>query len=118
MSFLADENISRLVVERLRAAGFDVATVAATNPGASDSDVVALAIAEGRILITEDRDFGELVVRQRLGVNGVILLELDRLSNAAEADLVAAVVSANASKLAGSLVVIEPGRVRVRPLPR
>jgi len=118
MRFLADENISRLVIERLRAAGLDVATVAATNPGASDNDVLALASVEERILITEDRDFGELVVRQRLGVHGVILLELDRLSNEAEADLVGGVVSANASKLAGSLVVIEPGRVRLRPLSR
>ena len=71
-----------------------------------------------RILVTEDRDFGELVVRQRLGVDGVLLLELDRLSNAAEADRVAAVVAGNADKLAGNLVVIEPGRVHVRPLPR
>jgi uncharacterized protein DUF5615 len=69
-------------------------------------------------LITEDRDFGELVIRQRLGVRGIVLLELDRLSNLAEADLVATVVSANAEKLPGNLLVIEPARVRVRPLPR
>ena len=118
MRFLADENISQFVIGRLLAAGFDVAAVAAKTPGASDSDVLALASREERILITEDRDFGELVVRQRLGLHGVVLLELDRLSNAAEADLVEAVVSANLSKPAGSLVVIEPGRVRVRPLPR
>jgi predicted nuclease of predicted toxin-antitoxin system len=118
MRFLADENISRLVIERLRAMGFDVASVATMSPGASDNDVLAAARSEGRILITEDRDFGELVVRQRPGVHGVVLLELDRLSNAAEADLVRTVVSANADKLAGNLVVIEPGRVRVRPLPR
>ena len=116
MRFLADENISRLVVERLRASGFDVASVAATSPGASDNDVLAKASSEGRILITEDRDFGEMVVRQRLAVRGVVLLELDRLSNAAEAELVTALLSANANKLVGKLVVIEPGRVRIRPL--
>jgi predicted nuclease of predicted toxin-antitoxin system len=118
MRFLADENVSRLVVEVLRAAGFDVTSVSATSPGASDDVVVANASGEGRILITEDRDFGELVVRQRLGVRGLVLLELDRLSTAAEADLVSAVLSANADRLAGNLVVIEPGRVRVRPLLR
>ena len=57
-----------------------------------------------------------MVVRQRLGLRGVILLELDRLSNATEADAVADVVSAHADKLAGNLVVVEPGRIRVRPL--
>jgi predicted nuclease of predicted toxin-antitoxin system len=80
--------------------------------------VLATAHRESRILITEDRDFGELVVRQRVAVQGIVLLELDRLPNVAEAELVAAVVSTNADKLPGHLLVIEPGRVRVRPLPR
>jgi hypothetical protein len=53
-----------------------------------------------------------------MGVRGMILLELDRLSNATEADVVAAVISTHRDKLLGNLVVIEPGRIRVRPLPR
>lgn len=118
MGFLADENISHYVLERLRAAGFDVAAIGVTNPGASDGDVLAMAKREGRILITEDRDFGELVVRQRLEVQGVVLLELDRLSNVAEAERVVSVVSTNLGKLSGNLLVIEPGRARIRPLPR
>ncbi len=68
MRFLADENVSRYVVEQLRAAGFDVAAIGLTNPGASDTDVLATARREGRVLITEDRDFGELVIAQRLEV--------------------------------------------------
>jgi predicted nuclease of predicted toxin-antitoxin system len=118
MRFVADENVSRLVIERLRAGGFDVLSITETRSGAPDRDVLQAADAEDCILLTEDRDFGELVIRQRLDVRGVILLELDRLSNAAEADAVAEVVSAHSDKLVGNLVVIEPGRIRVRPLPR
>lgn len=118
MRFLADENVSHYVVERLRDAGFDVTAIGLTIPGASDGDVLAAAMRDGRILVTEDRDFGELIVRQRLEVQGVVLLELDRLSNVAEADRVAAVVSTNGDKLSGNLLVIEPGRVRIRPLRR
>ena len=118
MRFLADENVSRFVVERLRAAGFDVASVRETRPGASDKDVLDEADSRDRVLITEDRDFGELVVRQRLKVRGVILLELDRLPNAAEAELVAEIVRVHAKKLTGNLLVVEPTRVRIRPLPR
>ena len=88
MRFLADENVSYHVVEQLRNAGFDVMATSLANPGASDSDVLATARRDGRILITEDRDFGELVVRQRLEIQGIVLLELDRLSNVAEADRV------------------------------
>ena len=118
MRFLADENVSRLVVDRLRIAGFDVASVGMTISGASDEVVLAAATREGRILVTEDRDFGELVIRQRIDVLGVVLLELDRLSNAAEADAVAAVIAANLDRLPGALMVIEPGKVRIRPLQR
>ena len=118
MRFLADENVSRHVIERLRRDGHDVVSIAETRPGASDDDVLNATIADARILITEDRDFGEMVIRQRFEVRGVMLLELDRLTNAAEADAVADVVVAHAERLAGSLVVIESGRIRIRPLRR
>ena len=59
MRFLAEENVSRLVVARLRAAGLDVTAIGETSSGALDNDVLATASREGRILITEDRDFGE-----------------------------------------------------------
>jgi predicted nuclease of predicted toxin-antitoxin system len=114
MRFLADENVSRLVVERLRTSGFDVEYV--HSRGAPDEDVLAGAVREDRVLLTEDRDFGELVLRQRMNVRGIALLELDRLSNTAEADRVLSVISANEERLSGNLVVIEPGRIRVRPL--
>jgi predicted nuclease of predicted toxin-antitoxin system len=92
MRFLADENVSRLVVERLRATGFDVSSFRETTPGAPDKDILDAADSDDRVLITEDRNFGEFVVRQRLKVCGVILLELDRLPSAAEAGLVAEIV--------------------------
>jgi len=48
----------------------------------------------------------------------MILLELDGLSNAMEADVVSRVVSTRADKFLGNLLVIEPGRIRIRPLPQ
>jgi predicted nuclease of predicted toxin-antitoxin system len=80
--------------------------------------VLEKADAEGLVLITGDRDFGELVFRQRMAVRGVILLELDRLSNAAEAERAAHIVSKYSEKLLGNLAVIEPSRVRMRRLER
>ncbi|HKS96560.1 MAG TPA: DUF5615 family PIN-like protein [Terriglobia bacterium] len=118
MRFLADESVSRLVVERLRSSGFEVTSIAETQPGASDAQVLEAAASADSILITEDRDFGELVIRQRLPVSGIVLLELDRLSNEAEAGIVAEIVSSHSNKLPGNLVVVEPGRIRVRPLSR
>jgi predicted nuclease of predicted toxin-antitoxin system len=116
LRLIADECISRRVVERLRLAGFDVKWIKDEQLGIPDAKVLERAEAEARILITEDRDFGELVIRQRFGVRGLILTELDRLSPSAEADRIAEVVTAYAEKLKGNLVVIEPGRLRIRPL--
>jgi predicted nuclease of predicted toxin-antitoxin system len=114
--FIADECVSRRIVERLRAEGFDVKWIGDDRRGISDTEVLKAAAAEGRILITEDRDFGELVIRQRLAVRGLILTELDRLAPTAEAERISAVVTAHADRLVGNLIVIEPMRVRIRPL--
>jgi predicted nuclease of predicted toxin-antitoxin system len=116
MRFLADENVSRLVIERLRASGFDVVSIGETRAGIPDRGVLEVARADACVLITEDHDFGELVIRQRLEVRGMILLELDRLSNATEADVVAEVISVHLDRRLGNLTVIEPGRIRIRPL--
>ena len=62
MRFLADENVSRVVIARLRSAGFEVISIAETRPGSLDTDVLRAADAEDCILITEDQDFSELVI--------------------------------------------------------
>ena len=72
-AFLEDENVSRFVIERPRAAGFDASPIREARSGAPDREVLDAAAGEGRILVTEDRDPGDMVVRQRLGVPGIIL---------------------------------------------
>jgi predicted nuclease of predicted toxin-antitoxin system len=114
MRFLADENISNLVISVLSADGHDVLSIRSGHAGADDTRVLGIAEADGRILITEDHDFGELVVRQKLPVLCVMLLELDRLSNAAEAARVRSVVASEGSGLAGHFVVVEVARIRRR----
>ena len=116
MRFLADENISKVAMSALRALGHEVISIAHTQLGAPDSDVLKIADQLGLILITEDQDFGELVIRHGLPVLGVILMELDALSNTASAKRLCATVTQIGSDLAGNLVVIEPARTRIRPL--
>jgi len=116
MRFLADENVSGLIIKRLRDLGFDVFSIAQDSSGITDQEVLKIADEDNLILITEDRDFGELVIRQRLHICGVILIELDRLSTSGEADRVGKCVAGNREQLTGNLVVIEPGRIRIRPL--
>ena len=61
LRFLADESCDFSVVHALRTAGFEVVAVVESAPGATDERVIELGRSEGRILFTEDRDFGRLV---------------------------------------------------------
>jgi len=71
---LADENVPLKAVEILREKGVDVASVTELSPGLKDREVLDLARREGRIIVTFDKDFGELVVRERAKAKGLILL--------------------------------------------
>jgi len=71
---LADENIPIEVVRFLKRSGVDITSVMEFSPGLSDTEVMELANRENRVLVTFDKDFGELVVREKAEVKGLILL--------------------------------------------
>ena len=66
MNFVADESCAKPVVLALREAGHDVVSIGEVAPGATDQQVLERALNERRVLITEDRDFGELVYARGL----------------------------------------------------
>ena len=113
----ADECVAALVVEGLAAHGFDILDAKTVCQGDSDDHALALAEAEGRVVITEDRGFGELAVRHAQPAVGVIVLALhDLQAGRREAHAVEQIIKI-ADQAEGNLVVIEPGRIRIRPLP-
>jgi len=113
----ADECVAGSIIERLRSGGFDVVKVADVCPTADDDQVLAEAFRDGRVLITADKDFGELVVRLGHRTLGVVNLALGDLTAATRARIAAARLSELGDRILGNIVTIEPGRVRVRPLP-
>jgi predicted nuclease of predicted toxin-antitoxin system len=118
MRFLADENCDAAVVEALRGAGHDVESVADTMRGATDAAVLATALLGGRVLITEDKDFGEMVFAARTPAIGVLLLRYPSSARSSLATVVLDAVAARHAELRGSFTVIGPAGVRVTPLPR
>lgn len=77
MRWLADECITVSLVRELRGAGHDVLYIAEFAASLSDMEVIALASQEERLLLTADKDFGELVFRRGQAVPGLILLRID-----------------------------------------
>lgn len=116
MRFLANENFPRSTVEALRGAGHDVAWVRSDTPGAGDEAVVARARLEGRVLLTFDKDFGELVLKRGAGASHGVVLFRTRLANAADLARRVATVLASRGDWAGNFSVVEDDRVRMRPL--
>jgi uncharacterized protein DUF5615 len=118
MLFLANENIPGDAVTTLRALGHDVAWVRIDAPGSSDREVLVRAMRETRILLTFDKDFGELAWREGLpAACGVILFRLPIPPPATAGRIIADIVTAR-DDWPGHFAVIEPSRIRMRPLPR
>jgi predicted nuclease of predicted toxin-antitoxin system len=117
MRFLADESCDFAVVRALRDTGHDVATVADVAPGADDHVIAALADSQNRVLLTEDKDFGQLAYATARSKSGVILIRFPAHARSALAGAIVAVVTELADRLLGAFAVVEPGRVRLgRPV--
>jgi len=117
MQLLANENVPRLTVAALRAAGHDLVWSRTDIPGSRDEEVLSRAQAEERILLTNDKDFGDLAYHAGLPATcGIILIRLAKLAPDA---VVARTVQAIDSRTdwAGHLSVIDERRIRMRRLP-
>lgn len=114
MSWLADEGIDRIVVECLREAGYPVVWIAEQCPGASDERVLFLAHELSAVLITSDKDFGELVFRQGRASSGVLLARLSGLLPADRARRVREALDRHAEEFGGHFSVLSPRSLRIR----
>lgn len=117
MRFLADESCDFAVVRALRAAGHDVVAVAELSPQAEDEAVISLAVRERRILLTEDKDFGQLVYADRRATGGILLLRFPATARSGLAKAVLELVRRRGERLIGRFIVIQPSRIRIGGTP-
>lgn len=117
MRFLADESCDFTVMQALRAAGNDVLCVSEITPRAEDFEVIKLAGDEERILLTEDKDFGQLVYSHGQKTVGVIFLRFPTSARRHISRDIVKLVKQQAEKLAGCFITVQPGRVRIRHAP-
>jgi predicted nuclease of predicted toxin-antitoxin system len=116
MNLLADEGVERQIVERLRRDGHTLLYVAEMEPSIPDEVVLERANQITALLVATDKDFGELVFRERrLSSGGVVLIRLAGLSAERKAEIVSEVFKERGSEFAHAFTVISPGRVRIRP---
>jgi len=114
LRFLADESCDFAAVRALRRAGYDVMAVVETMAGTRDQEVLQVAVATDRILLTEDKDFGEWVFAHREAIGGVLLIRFPAAKRATMPAALLELVSNLEKDLEKSYVVLEPGRARIR----
>jgi predicted nuclease of predicted toxin-antitoxin system len=114
--WLIDECVDATLVAGLRESGHDAVYMSDVAPRATDVEVMNRAHRESRLLLTEDKDFGDLVFRQARPVPGIVLLRIDSVLRAHKGARLLAAVDRFGDTLFGRYTVIENARFRSRPL--
>lgn len=118
MRFVANENIPLSSVRQIRAAGHDVLSVTESAPSIMDVDVLAWAVQEAALVLTFDRDYGELIYRYHVPTPmGVVYFRFQPTTPDEPAIQLLALLS-SIETLEGMFTVVERAQVRQRPLPR
>jgi predicted nuclease of predicted toxin-antitoxin system len=115
---LADENVDGALVVWLRARGHDVRYAAEDVRATPDNEVLKIATEEGRVVLTGDRDFGELVFRRKQVAVGLVLIRIQAESQEERLGLFRAHWAEVERRVVGAFVVVTADRLRVRPLAR
>jgi predicted nuclease of predicted toxin-antitoxin system len=114
VTFVADESVDKQIVEAVRGLGYYVLSIAETAPGIADEEVLNRSRNARSVLLTGDKDFGELVFRQQRLHAGIILLRLAGLAPAEKAAIVTAAIESHANELEAGFCVLTDKVVRIR----
>ena len=117
MKFLLDQDVYALTERFLREQGYDLVKVSELGQSrAQDSDLLKLAGEQGRIFVTRDRDYGNLVFVHHLGSGVIYLRILPSVINEVHAELKKVLETYSEEELAKSFIVVEKNRHRIRKI--
>lgn len=114
MQVLVDVSAGQAIAGALSALGHDVLAVRDRDPRMLDVDILAWAVADKRLVVTIDKDFGELVFRTGQAHTGVLLLRVDAACNTEKVRIITEIFNQFADQLPGKFSVYQDGRLRIR----
>ena len=117
MRFLVDECTGSALANWLREEGHDVFSVYEDARGITDDEVIKKAFSENRVLITNDKDFGEKVFREKRPHHGVIFMRLENERSFVKIDTIKRFLSAFTDQIQGQFAVVTEDRVRFASAP-
>ncbi len=116
LKFCVDESVDFSVVIFLREKGFDVTSISEDCPSLEDNKILNIAFEEGRIIITNDKDFGNLIFKQKLKSKGIILLRLHDQSSEAKISALKDLINNYLQRLPNKFVVVSISGIRIRKI--
>lgn len=114
--FLADENFDLRLVDAAKELGHTVHTIVELNRGIPDNEVLEMANQLNAIILTEDKDFGELTYRLNKESCGIILLRLDGMSITEKLEIFKEVIENNLKDMRNSFTVANKTKVRINKI--
>ena len=114
MTLLIDENIDKPIVDVFRDLELKIISISDISPGITDEEVLNIANRESAVILTSDKDFGELIFRKRLINKGVVLVRLHGISADEKKSIVREFVNKYLDKIENSFCVISKNNIRIR----
>ncbi len=111
--FMVDVGVGKKVEQWLRDAGHSIIAVRDINSRASDSEILKRAVEDYRIVLTMDKDFGELVYRLGKAHAGVLVLRMEDAGGEEKMNAVKNILLQHSDKLASNFCVYQDGTLRV-----
>lgn len=118
MRFLVDEGCDAIIVRTMRQLGHDVTFIAEISPGIPDEEVLTTAHTEQRVLVTEDRDFCELVFRDNKPSFGIILVRISDENRRQKATRITDLLETYEAELPNAMATLTLHTTKVRSLSR
>lgn len=113
---IADENVDRVLIDQMRANGYEVFSIREDQPGISDKNVIQLAKSKKALIITEDKDFGELVFAHEIKNCSVIFLRYEKRNYEKIVNNVFQVLKEHYQNSGHYFITITSKQVRIRSL--
>lgn len=116
MKLLVDVGVSNEVEKYLKEVGFDTKCIREINPRLKDNEIIDIAAKDERVIITMDKDFGELVFKSGKVHAGILLLRLENFNFHQKVQIVKTIMDNYSNKLENNFCVFHNGKLRVRKL--
>jgi predicted nuclease of predicted toxin-antitoxin system len=118
LKFLVDVGVGRTVEEFLLEKGYDTKAVRSLDQGMPDQEIIRLATSERRMVITMDKDFGELVYHSGMDHCGILLLRLEDATGVEKRRVISRILAKYSDKMENNFCVYQNNKFRIRKLSR